>query len=50
MLTSFVFFLGMITDYFIALGVNYLGHQEFAEKQFFWCSGDNLKFTQLPFP
>ena len=32
------------------MGVNYLGHQEFADKQFFWCSGDSFKFTQLPAP
>lgn len=40
----------MLTDYYIALGVNYLGHVDFPQKQFFWCSGENLKFTQLPAP
>jgi len=42
--------LGCLTDYFIALGVNFHGRQEFAQKQFFWCTGDNLKFSELPAP
>ena len=39
-----------MTDYYIALGTNFLGHQDFAQKQYFWCSGDSFKFTQLPAP
>lgn len=39
-----------MTDYYIAVGINFLGQQEFASKQFFWCTGDNLKFTELPQP
>lgn len=44
-------FLGVLTDYYIALGVNYLGRpaDEFSTaKQFFWCTGDNMKFSELP--
>jgi hypothetical protein len=41
---------GCMTDYYIALGINYLGKQEFAEKTFFWCNGENMKFSELPAP
>lgn len=41
-------FIGCLTDYYIALGVNYLGQQEFAQKRFFWCTGESLQFTELP--
>ena len=34
----------------MAVGLNYLGKQEFASRQFFWCTGDNLKFSELPAP
>ena len=44
-LTFTIFLIGALTDYYIALGVNFLGHQNFAEKKFFWCSGETLKFT-----
>lgn len=39
-----------MTDYYVAVGVNYLGHQEFAAKQYFWCTGDSMKFSELPKP
>jgi len=37
-----------LTDYYIAVGINYLGHENFAEKSFFWCTGDCKKFSKLP--
>jgi len=49
--SSFVIFLGVLTDYYIALGVSYTGKpadQFNASKQFFWCTGDNMKFAELP--
>jgi radial spoke head protein 9 len=41
-------FIACLTDYYVAMGVNYLGHQEFAKKTFFWCTGDNMNFSELP--
>ena len=40
--------IGCLTDYYVAVGVNYLGHQDFAKKQYFWCTGDSMKFSELP--
>lgn len=42
--------LGCLTDYFIATGISYLGHTGFCKKEFFWCSGENYKFSKLPDP
>lgn len=39
-----------MTDYYIALGVNFHGKQDFACKSYYWCTGDNLKFAELPCP
>lgn len=42
-----------MTDYYIALGINYLGRPalEFNDsKRFFWCTSENLKFSELPAP
>jgi radial spoke head protein 9 len=38
---------GIIKDYYIALGINYRGHQEFPCKRFFWAAG-NFLFVPLP--
>ena len=32
------------------MGVNFLGNQDFAKKRFFWCTADNMKFSELPEP
>ena len=40
--------LGCLTDYFVAVGVNYLGKVGFAQKSFFWCTGDSKQFSELP--
>jgi len=39
---------GCLTDYYIAVGINYLGHENFAQKSYFWCTGDCKKFSKLP--
>jgi len=41
---------GCLTDYYVAQGINFLGKQDFAQKVFFWCTADNMKFSQLPAP
>jgi len=41
---------GCLTDYYIAVGINYLGKVGFCEKKFFWCTGDSKKFSELPEP
>jgi len=43
-------FIGCLTDYYIAIGINYLGKCDFAQKCFFWCSGENMNFSELPAP
>ena len=40
--------LGCLTDYYIAIGVNYLGHSGFAKKSYFWCTAESKNFSQLP--
>lgn len=40
---------GIIKDYYIALGIQYRGHQEFPSKRFFWAAG-NFLFVPLPTP
>jgi hypothetical protein len=42
--------LGCLTDYYIAVGVNFLGQPDFASKKFYWCTGDNMKFSEMPAP
>ena len=41
---------GVLTDYYIAVGVNYLGAQDFPVRQFFWCTTANMTFSALPAP
>ena len=48
--TSNFCFLGCINDYFIAVGVKYLGQTGFAKKNFFWTTSDSMKFAELPTP
>ena len=35
-------------DYYIALGLNYKGHYEFPQKQFFWAVGGEIIFKPFP--
>lgn len=40
---------GCLTDYYVAVGVTYMGQQNFAKKNFFWCAGsENMRFSELP--
>ena len=36
----FCLILGCLTDYYIAVGVKYLGKKNFPERTYYWCSGD----------
>lgn len=35
-------------DYFVAVALVYTGQRDFPKKEFFWCSGSNFIFAQLP--
>lgn len=39
---------GIEKDYYIALGIISKGEYEFPKKRFFWCSGSNFHFSELP--
>lgn len=39
---------GVMKDYYIAMTVNYRGHNEFAHKRFFWCNAATWTFAELP--
>ena len=41
----------MVNDYFVAVGLSYVGIPDFPEKRFFWCSeATNWGFAELPKP
>lgn len=42
--------LGVDSDYYIAVGMNCLGHKGFPSRVFFWCTNKNWKFSQLAEP
>jgi hypothetical protein len=42
------FYLGCLTDYYIAVGLRYLGNKNFPKKSYFWCTGDSMRFSELP--
>lgn len=40
---------GCLTDYYVAVGVTYMGQPNFAKKNYFWCTGgEDMKFSELP--
>lgn len=41
--------LGLVKDYYIALGLRFKGQLEFPAKKFYWCN-DEFKFAELPAP
>jgi len=41
---------GVDSDYYIAVGVNCLGHKGFPKRVFFWCTSKNWKFSHLNEP
>lgn len=49
-LLPLLFIIGCLTDYYIVVGINYLGQQNFCKKVFFWCTGESKKFSMLPDP
>ena len=41
--------LGVVNDYYVAVGLTYTGKQDFPTKRFFWCSSStNWGFAELP--
>ena len=43
-------FIGVVNDYYVAVGLIYLGVSDFPSKKFFWCSSANWIFAELPEP
>ena len=43
-----LFVLGCLTDYYVAVGVKFLGHKDFPERTYYWCTGEKFMFSQLP--
>ena len=41
---------GVDSDYYIAVGMNCLGHKGFPKRVFFWCTSKNWKFSHLNEP
>ncbi len=40
-----------MNDYYVAVGLNYVGHNDFPTKRFFWsASATNWAFAELPKP
>jgi radial spoke head protein 9 len=37
-----------VKNYYVALGLNFRGEEEFPAKKFFWCSSGNFIFAELP--
>jgi len=44
----FLFVLGVLNDYYVAMGLTYVGAHDFPTKHFFWCSSANWTFAILP--
>lgn len=40
--------IGTEADYFVAIGINYKNHYEFAQKIFYYCTSTTYKFIPLP--
>lgn len=43
-------YLGVDSDYFIAVGMDCLGHKGFPKRSFYWSTSKNWKFSQLADP
>jgi radial spoke head protein 9 len=39
---------GTVKDYFIAVGLNFIGENNFCSKSFYWCSSTNFNFATMP--
>jgi hypothetical protein len=46
-----IWILGVVNDYYVAVGLNYTGVNDFPKKRYFWCStATNWAFAELPKP